>query len=178
MVNIYGDVADFGRIAANIRFIIAVVISIILIIIGIIILTKPVKRTKIVSGIITSSVCTENNTTVNNTQKKNYECTFSVKYTINDQEFTKYNITQTNSVPYNIDQIIDLYYDPNDITNIDIFSDNYHYLGWVAIGIAIFIVVSTGIWSYIVHKSEFAAALGGGAETVGIVNNALKIFGR
>lgn len=173
MVDVYSDAATFGKISANVRLIIAVVISIIFIIIGIYIVVQPVKRNKMVRGIITSSNCIENITMDKSVQKKYYECILNVKCTINDKEITSI-ITKTNTFPYTINQTINLYYDPNDILNIDTFSDNYHIWGWILICIAIFIVLGAGIWSYIVHQSKFAAAVGGGSEAVGIFGNVFK----
>ena len=71
MVDVYRDAATFGVIAADVRLIIAVVISIILIIIGIIVVVKPVKRNKMVRGIIIDDPkCIEHITTDKSVQKK------------------------------------------------------------------------------------------------------------
>ena len=178
MVDLYGDVATFGIISANIRLIIIIVLSIILIIIGISIIVNPVKRSKMVKGTITSVDCSEHTTQDGSKQSRYYDCTVNVKCNIDGKDIVA-NLTLITFVPYKVDQKIDLYYDPNDVTNIDIFSDNYRFWGWLIISIAIFMVLGTAIWNYIVHKSKFAAALGGGAEGIGILGNALGgLFGR
>jgi len=168
MVDVYSEVANFGIIFADVRLIITVVISIILIIIGIIIIVKPTKRNKTVTAIITSLNCVEH--AIDGSVKKDYECTFSVKYTINDKENTS-ELTQINSVPYKINQKIELYYDPNDIKNIDTFSDDYRIFGWIIIVVSIFLVLFSAIWVFIVRKSKFAAAIGGGTEGLGLIKS-------
>lgn len=177
MIDFYSDVATFGIISANLRLIFSVVVSIILVIIGIVIIVQPVKRSKMVNGIITATNCITKNTD-GSIQQIYYECTFDVKCTINGKEITP-NLTQTSSVPYTVNQKINLYYDPNDISDIDTFSDNNSIWGWLLIGIAIFIVLGAAIWTLIVHKSKFAAAIGGGAEGVGIFGGAIStLFGK
>lgn len=177
MVDVYSDIAEFGKIAANIRLIIAAIVSFILIVAGIVILTLPVKRNEKVEGTITSTNCVEKTITENNVQKKDYECDITVKYTIDGKDISS-NIKQTTTTPYSINQLINLYYDPNNITDIDVFSDNYRIWGWISFGLAIIIVVGAGIWAFVVHKSKFAAAAGGGAETVGLISNMFRGFGR
>jgi hypothetical protein len=178
MVDLYSEAATFGIISANIRLIIMIVISIILIIIGISIIVQPVKRSKMAKGTITSSNCSEHTIQDGSKQSRYYDCIVNVKCNIDGKDVVA-NLTITTLVPYKVNQIIDLYYDPNDVTNIDIFSDNYRFWGWLIIIVAIFMVLGTAIWAYIVHKSKFAAAIGGGAEGIGLLGNALGgLFGR
>ena len=172
MADVYSDVATFGRISANVRLIITGVISFILIIIGISIVIQPVKRSKMVKGTITSTDCSEYTTRDGSKQSRYYNCTINVKCNIDGKEVVA-NLTLTTIVPYKVNQTIDLYYDPKDFTNIDTFSDNYRFWGWLIIFISIFLFLGTAVWAYIVHKSKFAAAIGGGAEGVGIIGNVL-----
>ena len=137
MPDLYSDVASFGVLAADIRLIIIIVISVIMIIIGISIVAQKVKRSKIVSGTITNSNCIEEqNTDSSGHTTKYYNCTITVKCNINGTDVTP-NFTITSFEKYVKDQKIDLYYDPNDITNINTFQDNYHFWGWLIIIIAI-----------------------------------------
>lgn len=178
MVDVYSEAATFGLISANIRLIIMIVIAIVLIIIGISIVTQKVKRSKSIKGTITNSDCIEKTYTTDNGTQKYYSCTITVKANIDGREVIP-TFTIDSSVKYANNQKIDLYYDPNDLNNIDVYSDNYQFWGWLIIAIAIILVIGAAIWALIVHKSKFAAAIGGGAEGLGIIGNVLGgLFGK
>ncbi len=172
MVDLYSGAAEFGVVMADIRLIIMIFFSIILIIIGISILTRQVKRSAMVKGTITSVNCTEH-ISDGSIKNKYYICTFSVKCKIGDKEVIP-EFTQTTSTQYKLNQTINLYYDPNNFEDIDTYSDNYRIWGWIVIGVALFLVGGAAIWAYIVRKSKFGAAVGGGAEGINIIGNVFK----
>jgi hypothetical protein len=177
MVDLYNEVATFGIIGADISLIISIVIALFLIIIALLMLFKKVKRNAKVNGIITKSNCTEKTYTDNKNTTKYYSCNITVNCTINNKNIDL-NFT-TSGVKYDINDKVILYYDPLDITDIDLYSDDLRVWGWVVLFIAVFIVVSSAIWSYVVRKSKFAAAIGGGAQGINILGGALGgLFGK
>ena len=180
MSDLYSDVASFGVLAADIRLIIMSVICVVLTIIGISILLQKIKRTGVVDGTVINSDCIEeqNKDSSGNITTKYYSCTISVNCVINGRDITP-NFTVTSFQKLVKDQKIKLYYDPNDITNINIYQDNYHFWGWLLIILSIILILTTATWAFIVHRSKFAAAVGGGAEGVNIIGNVLGgLFGR
>ena len=177
MVDLYNEVATFGIIGADISLIISILIALFLIIIALLLLFKKVKRNAKVNGTITKADCTEKTRIENNNTIKDYSCKITVSCTINNKNI-ELNFT-TSGVKYDINDKVNLYYDPLDITDIDLYSDDYRIWGWVVLFIAVFIVASSAIWSYIVRKSKFAAAIGGGAQGINILGGALGgLFGK
>lgn len=163
MDKLYEDAAKFGIVTSNIYAIIGTVVGVLMIIGGIYIVLTKVYRTAQVDGSIKNCTCNVQRTSTKNGYSTSYNCNFDVYYSINSVENNKHFNTNS-SVTYADNQKITLYYDPNDITNIEINRDNIHIIGWILIGIAIFIIVASWVRVYIVNKSKFGAGLVGGVE--------------
>ena len=197
----YTGTANFGRAATDVRAIFATVFAIPMIIIGLYLILKKVKRTATVQGKIQSrgsspnmpytpcsptynETCTQSqpdaygNVYLNCNTTTSYMCSFNVEYNLpggGSNNVTK-SFSTNGGQQYSYDEMITLYYDPNDPTNIDLYQDNYAFLGWMLIVIAVIILISAWVWVYLTHASKLAAAYAGVETGAELAGNAIRQF--
>ena len=163
--DIYEGSAKAGSVIADIQAIFGTIIALILITLGIyLVFFKPPKRTMQIQGKI-EAIMNNNNKcdsymvyNRNNSQLL-YKCLLSISYTIPGQPPATKLITTDSSTPYVVNDNITLYYDPNNIQDIDIYSDDYRTIGWVLFGIGVFIIVFSWIWAWLTHRYKVLGVL-------------------
>ena len=157
--DVYSGVASFGVIMSDIRAIFGTFIGLIIIIVGIGMIIKKSFRTSTLIGNIKSSDCVE--VIYANSNNIEYNCNFTVNYSIGDKIQTKNFIDNYSNKKYNPNDTITLWYDPDNSNNIDIHSDNLHPIGWGLLIIGVIIIVSSILWAYLANKYKFVGALEG-----------------
>lgn len=164
---IYSGAATFGKIRAWIGVVIAFIIGGFLIYLGVKMVMNVPKRIATVNAKVIDS--DKNYTTikcipnvVNN--KTTYSCNFQLMYNINNIDYILDFASSSNT--YNGLSSTTLYYDPNDINNISLISDNEKSTGYLFLGIAAFIIICSLIYLYIIYKVKFFAAATGAVGAV------------
>lgn len=156
---IYSGAAGVGRIYAWISAILGTIIAIGMIIFGIYIINHK-SHLKFVDGTVTKkshncSTQTTNNNTITT-------CLFDVSYVVDGR---KYQSTFSSSNMYKNGDIVTVWYDPNHPDKGE-FDPPPKSIGWVIIGISVFIVISAWVWVWLTSRYKFAAAAGGAAAAV------------
>lgn len=169
---LYESSVDFGKIIADIKAVIGTIVGLILIGVGIAMASSKPKR-------IISTIGTINNnpnclvTNYNNkTGESSFSCSIDVSYSINGQNFDK--TFKTTGQPYFKNDMVTLYYDPNNISNIDLSSDDVRGLGYFLIFIGVIVIISSVVWAYLANRFEFAAALTAGTTATSMISNSLR----
>ena len=164
--DIYTGVSTFGVIMSDIKAIIGSIIGLIAIIAGIILIVKKSTRTSTVDGIVIDSICDE----VINNSNTHYKCGIDIEYTINNKTTTK-NFKDLNSNQfYQLGDTVTLWYDPNDVTNIDILSDNLHVFGWGLLIFGVCIIFFSILWAYLANKYKPVAAAEGVLSGINLIS--------
>lgn len=167
---LYSGAAAYGRINAIIGVIFGTIIGILMILGGIGLIKRKTNRTKTIKATITNdpgcSGHSENNNTI-------WDCNLSLSYNIDGKDYTT-SISSSSSTKYDKGNTVTLYYNPDNVSDVDLVSDNTHVIGWVILVIGIFLLISTWVWLYIVYKSKFAAAAGGATALVGDISGAIQ----
>lgn len=164
---IYSGVATVGVVMSTVKAIFGSIIGIILLIVGIILVTKKSVRTEKVFATIKKIIkCNQ----INDNKKISYSCTFTASYIINDKEYTN-TFTSTGNIEKTENETITLYYNPNNLNDISIDSDNLHILGWILIVSSILLISILITWAYIAHKYKPIAALSGTVSGIEMVKS-------
>ena len=160
---IYSGVAGFGRIEAWISAIIGTIIAIIAIIFGIYIIIHK-GHLKSVTGTVTKSSygCTTTTDTNNNKTTITTICSFNVTYTVGTQT---YNKTFSSTDTLSQGDSVTIWYDPNNPDKGE-YNPAPTYVGWLIIGIALFVSLGLWLWVWITNRSKFAAAVGGASAAI------------
>lgn len=113
------------------------------------------KTTGTIKATDDSQVCT-----VKNSDPKNlsYSCTFNLEYNANGKQQTKTYTEITTTKQYSNGQILTIYFNPDKPDDISLTSDSSKTLGFVLLGIAIFIIFLSWYQYYKVKKFKFLAA--------------------
>jgi hypothetical protein len=159
--SIYSDAATLGKTSSYIYFIVAIVIAVILVIYALHINSQP-QKPSVRAFIITASCTTFNTGDRNN--NISYSCLLNVKYKVNEIEYVN-NLTTTSNNVYNPNTYIDIEYDLDNPNNINIKGMDNATQSKISVGIAVLIVVASGISYYLSQKSDVYAA-GQGVHTV------------
>ncbi len=93
-----------------------------------------------------------------NDDRKTYNCTFNLVYNINGQDLIKTINNITVSKQYVDKQTITIYYNPDDLTDINTQSQSSKLLGCILILISVFIIFFSWFQYYRVKKFKFLAA--------------------
>ncbi len=70
--------------------------------------------------------------------------------------------------------MVTLYYDPNNISNIDMYSDDVRGIGYFLIILGLILIISSITWAYLANRFEFAAALTAGTTATSMFSNSLR----
>ena len=160
--NIYSASAEGGRIYAIASVISSSFIGIILLIIGYSLLTKGIYYNKTKTGIVKSCNCQNGcNTVVGYCKTPN--CT--INKTVLDSITTETDIiglvSFSNTGTYNPGQKVNLYYNENDLFDLQLTSDDWRITGLVLVIIAILITGGSWLRLWMANKSKFLASTGG-----------------
>ena len=154
------NIQQAGKVFTGIGLFMAVIIGTIFIIIGVYLIKHPDKKNKSLIANITKANCTKVINYTNNNQTITYQCDLDINYTINNQNFVN-KFTENSSIDYTNEKTIKIYYDPNNPNDISTsYSDN-PLLGYILIGVALFIILISGIWYWASRKSKFVSELAG-----------------
>lgn len=164
--DIYTGVSTFGRVVADVRAVVGTIFGLLLIILGIYLIIKKSHRTKTIQGIITNSDCQE----IIKDNSIYFNCNLTVNYIINGVLQTKTFTLSDSSVKYIISNKITLWYDPNNISNIELASDNLHSLGIGILIFGIFIIVFSILWAYLANKYKPVAAAEGIFDGINLIS--------
>lgn len=109
-------------------------------------------RTLITTGTVTdkSIFCTRNTNRYGSTTSIN--CRLEATYAINNINYKK--IFKTSDKYYYPNDQIKLYYDPNNIENINVFQDDYYYSGVTSITIGVLLIIFIFIIIYFTYRSQ------------------------
>ena len=166
---IYTGISEYGKIMAIIKSIFVTIIGIIFIIIGIYLVRRKIVRTSFVSGtIIDSPTCFENGGSNN----INWDCSIIVSYNINGKDY-KIPLNTSGRTHYLSNEKVDLYYDPNNISDIDIGSDDTHPIGYIIIFVTILLIIISIVWAILANKYKSIAAAEGVYDGINMVGGAL-----
>ena len=169
--DIYSGTATFGVIMSDLKAVFGVIIGIIFIAVGIYLIVKKVKRTATVDAVITNVICKQTVQQSNNDVE--YSCTFDATYTIDGKSTTK-NLSSLPSLEKLVDgATITLYYDPNNNTDISTESGNYHFFGWMFIGLGLLVSISGVVWAYLANKYKPIAAVSGAVSGIEMLRNVI-----
>lgn len=161
---IYEGAAVGGRAMSLISAVTASVISIGFIAFGIyLIVHHPVYTEGPVTGTLTvlPNACVATITNGNSSSS----CTFDVKYTTKDGVNLTKGMTKKGS--YTNGQTVDVYYNPNNHSDIMIENnDNTTIFGWIMIIIAVIVVIGAWLWVWLTNKYKFLAAAEGASTAV------------
>jgi hypothetical protein len=169
---IYESSVDFGKIIADIKAVIGTIFGIILIGIGIAMAnSKPNRIISTIGTINNNPNCVVVNYN-NKTGESSFSCSIDVSYTINGQNLNK--TFKTTGQPYFKNDMVTLYYDPNNISNIDMYSDDVRGIGYFLIILGLILIISSITWAYLANRFEFAAALTAGTTATSMFSNSLR----
>jgi hypothetical protein len=157
---LYTGVSSFGVIMSDIKAVLGTIIGLIMIIVGIYCLTKKDLRTSTTSGTIVSEDIDQQCIETINNNSIIYSCYPMFSYTINGTLYSK-RIKIDGNKKYFKGNTLTLYYDPNNIDNIDTVSDDLKMVGWMLIGFGIFIMIGSILWAYLANKYKPIAAVEG-----------------
>lgn len=167
---IYTGAAEYGKVMAIIKAAIAIVIGTIFIAVGIFLAVRKTNRTSFVSGtIINIPTCVENGTN----KSINWNCNIIIQYVINGKTY-KTPLNTNGNIHYLTGQTVDLYYDPNNITDIDMGTDNTHVIGYFIIVIAAITMIISIIWAYLATRYKSIAAVEGAYDAIDMVGGAMR----
>ena len=167
---LYTGAAEYGKFKAIIGFIFGTIAGIGSIIGGIYLLKKKTHRTGSVIGTIIKDPNCQSNIVGRKTQ---YICNLEIKYNIDGKEYTITTLTDSYT-RYGINNTIKLYYDPNNISDIQIISDSTRTPGIIFIIFGIIILLSVSIQLYFVIKYKSVAAVGGGVGLIGDISSIIR----
>ena len=172
---IYTATAEGGRIYAFVGAITGTILGIILIMIGFSLITKEIYYNKVKVGIVKSCNCVNSVQQTSNGSSTVTICNTVVGYciipnctidktlldsiTTNTETIGIVNFQNTGS--YNPGQKVNLYYNENDVMDMQLTSDDWRFTGKILILIAILIISGGWVSVWMANKSKFLAAAGG-----------------
>lgn len=153
---ISNTVTDYGKVYSMISAIISTILAIILIVMSIILIMKKHNKTSIVQGIITSSRCNEYSLY----SETSYECQLTVSYVVNGKKYSRI-INTKGPIKYVTNSLIELDYDPNNPTDVQIKSIGSRKLAIILIIIAVILLSFSWGYYYLVLKYPSFALFAG-----------------
>ena len=158
--HVYDGAAAFGVFMSIVGLIFGILTSIGLIIGGVYLIRKKNVFTSTAQASVLGINCHEVNTQTSPTRTPIMEtqCDVKITYMVNDKAIVKFT---RSTVPYSIGDVMTIRYNPNKPTDTVEELTNFKVIGYVLIGIAIFILVGVSLQYYIVSRFKFAAAAAG-----------------
>jgi len=156
--DIYTGTAEFGRVWSIISAVMGTVFSILLIIGGIYIIYHKNHLKSDPNGRVDADPPPECHT-IRSGDDTTTTCSAYVSYIANGKDMTNIKVG-TGSTLYDAGQTITIYYDPAtpDKPETDPAPDS---VGWVVIGVGIFMLIGVWVWAYLANKYKAAAAMTG-----------------
>lgn len=149
---IYSGAASFGRVWTLIGAIFATLMGIVLVGIGIYTLTrKIVNKDKVQATVLRDTDCKSDTT----------NCVLNVSYTYKGKNYQSVFIKFSGLVQYISGQTVDIYINPEDISDITLNEPLPKSAGYVFIGIGILITLIAWIWYWLASKFKFVGAAAG-----------------
>ena len=170
--DVYSDAADFGKVYTTISLIIASVLCIIMVIVGIVILNTKDPYTDMVNAIVNNSMCNDSYDPTMNKNTRN--CNLYLSYNYKGKNYSNINYTVNNTTSmYFTGQNFTIYINPNNPTDISTISKTQEkYMGFIIIGLGIFILLIALFHWWLTRKSKFFAAAEGTGAGISIYRNA------
>jgi hypothetical protein len=165
MDSVIKDLGHVGKITSKIGLIISVIISIILLYLSYVFLTKTDEFITINANIKTVKKCTERYQTVSKTKSgktntnKLYDCIITVEYTVDNKLYVNDILTNTNIdyVNYNV-KTLKISYNPKNFNEIRLPNISSKTLGFIFLTIAIIILGASYYSYYLTQNSSIVAA--------------------
>lgn len=149
--NLREHTSNFGIIIKDLKSMLACTIGFFIIIYSFYLLFHKTLRTSNITAVITDVNCSK----VIHLSSLTWNCYFKAKYQIGDKTYTNnFRTTGTDTIK-NINDTITLYYDPNNVNNIDISVDNPRKFGFIMLAIGIIIPIIGITLSYFSNKDKF-----------------------
>lgn len=171
---VYTGAAEYGKFNAMIGFVIGTIVGLVLVVVGIVLLTKHVEQTLTVKGVVLQDSANKCDSRYDQETKQNYyNCDLLVEYTLLDgQKMQKrFNVTNQAST-ISTGQMINLYYKASDPSSISANNQlNSHVIGAILLVVGVFLIGGSWFWWYTTRKYKFAAAGEGVASVVNLVKN-------
>jgi hypothetical protein len=160
---VYEGLGTIGKTYNILKFIVILFIFTIVIIFGFMYIKSYNNKIKITGRF--SDISCNSRKTVDN--KIEYFCNGHVIYNIDNKEYIR-----TYSVPYTIhnNQEVVVYYNPSNVDDF-IIGNNKYYIGIAMIVIACLIIVSTLFWMIVSLKYDQVAAFSGASVVYNMINN-------
>jgi hypothetical protein len=166
--DVYSDAASFGKISVVIKLIMTIIVAIALVVLGVYLYRRKNVHTKSLDATITDANCT----TESDGRSTTYNCKLTLEYTINNKKYSGINISTDSSSLYNKGNTITIYYDPNNPTDISLFSKGTQQtIGEVIIVIAILSVIFGILSWWLASRSKFYAASQGVGTAYDLIRN-------
>jgi len=167
MDNLVKDLSFVGKTTSKINLIVSIIVSIILLILSYVFLTKKDDYIKTTSNIKKVKKCSENYSTSSNQRgtintNKIYNCIITVDYTVNNKLYTNDIITNSkiDYLNYNI-KTLDISYNPNNPDEIRLPKVSSKIVGFIFLAIAIIILGASYYSNYMTQNSTAVATTQG-----------------
>ena len=172
MDSVLKDLGHVGKITSKFGLIISVIISVILLFLSYIFLTKTDDFITINANIKTVKKCTERYQTVSNTKSgitntnKLYDCIITVEYTVDNKLYINDILTNTNIdyVNYNL-KTLEISYNPKNFNEIRLPKISSKTLGFIFLALAI-IVSGVSYYSYYLTQNSSIVAASQGINSL------------
>lgn len=165
MNNAFSEVSDtvveYGQLHTMISAIISTILAIILIVISIILIKKKHNKTSIIDGVITNAKCDKYSLA----RETGYECQLTVTYIVNGKKYNSI-INTRGPVEYAVKSSVELEYNPNDPTDVQIKTIGSKKLGIILIIIAVILLLFSWGYYYLVLKYPSFALFTGAKDII------------
>jgi hypothetical protein len=164
--DIYSGAATFGKIRAIIGVVIGTILGLIFMLGGVVIIKTKAKLTSKTTGTIKSikGNCIEHTDKNSSIQYRCVDMTISY----DDEKGGNHEIIETSdgNEKYAVGDNVDAWYDPSNPKNGNLYSDNNHTIGWVAVVAGVIMLFGSWFWLWMAMKYKFVAASGGAQGVV------------
>jgi hypothetical protein len=166
--SIYSGAAEYGRAVSWIGAFLGTMIALVFIGLGVFLATRSQnKLLKITATIQPNSQCTFNSS------NQNYACTLNLAYVVNGTSYTNQWVTTTSvnyqpgtTIPITVSAV-----NPQLITS----PSPIRWIGWVLIGIGIFVLIISWVGVWTASHSKFYAASTGISSALGGSHNIIQV---
>jgi len=166
----YDGSAELGTFTTMINTIIAVVIAIIMIAVGIFLYRLDQSDLVDTTATVTSSDCVPNRDSKGNIK---YSCNLGVKYTVDGKEYTG-NIVKNGSMTQNVGTIVNITYNAKNPAEVKDNTIRYKTISYVLFGIAVVIILGSGVNYYMASRFKMYAAAQGASTTLSVLSSPFR----